>query len=183
MGLGKRIKDLRRSRRMTLVDMAKSTGIDQATLSRMENEKMTGTLGSHMKIAEALSIRLSDLYDSVVNRMNEAKEKAVREKFETFSHSSGAVAELLTSGIIQKKMMPVLLKLKANGSTATEEYPAGAERFIYVLKGSVELILNKQKSTLSQSESLYFDGSKPHTIKNTAKTESRCISVLTPTSL
>lgn len=182
-GLGKRIKDLRVSRRLTLVDVAKQTGIDQATLSRMENEKMVGTLESHMLIANALGIRLSDLYDNVVNKLTEAKEKAVKEKLETFSHSTGAVAELLTSGILQKKMMPILLKLKPRGSTATEEYQAGAERFIYVLKGSMEISLGKQKNALSQGESLYFDASKSHSIKNTAKTESACISVLTPTAL
>jgi transcriptional regulator with XRE-family HTH domain len=50
-GLGKRIKELRKSKKMTLVEIAKKTGIDQATLSRMENGKMTGTLDSHMRLA------------------------------------------------------------------------------------------------------------------------------------
>jgi quercetin dioxygenase-like cupin family protein len=159
------------------------SSVQIATLSRMENEKMTGTLESHIKLASAFGISLPELYENVANKNAEAKEKAAREKVETFSHSSGAVSELLTTAILRKKMMPILLKLKPRGSTAAEEYPAGAERFIYVLKGSIELILDKQRNEVKQGGSFYFDGSKPHSIKNASKSEAWCISVLTPTVL
>ena len=182
-GLGDRVHTLRKSRKLTLVDLAKSTGIDQATLSRIENGKMTGTLDSHMKIAEVLGVRLSDLYDEVVNRLQEAKEKAAKQKIETFSHSSGAVAELLTTGALQKKMMPVLLKIKVGGHTESEEYSAMSERFVYIPKGSVELVLGKDKIKLDTGQSLYFNAALPHHFRNTAKTESWCVSVLTPASL
>ncbi len=182
-GLGDRIHHLRKSRKLTLVELAKSTGIDQASLSRMENGKMTGTLDSHMLIADALGIRLSDLYDEVVDKLHAAKEKAARQKLETFSHSSGAVAELLISGSLQKKMMPVLLKIKPKGHTETEEYSTVSERFIYVLKGSIELVFGKEKRSLNTAECLYFHASTPHHLRNTAKSETWVLSLLTPASL
>ena len=182
-GLGEKIKALRKTRRLTLVQVAKSTGIDQATLSRIENGKMTGTLDSHRLIADALGIRLPELYESVISRLHEAKEKIAKQKIETFSHSSGAVAELLTANALQKKMMPVLLKLKPKGHTETEEYPALTERFIYIVKGAVELRLGKESKLLKQYESLYFSASVPHQIWNRNKSESWAISVITPSSL
>ena len=182
-GLGDRIHTLRKSRKLTLVEVAKKTGIDQATLSRIENGVMTGTLASHMKIAECLEISLPQLYEDTLKKIHAVKEEAVRQKLETFSHSGGAVAELLTTGILQKKMMPVLLKLKSRGHTETEEYSALSERFIYVLKGSVEVHLGKGKKPLKQGESLYFNASVAHHFRNPAKTESCCLSVLTPASL
>lgn len=182
-GLGDRVHNLRKSRQLTLVELAKSTGIDQATLSRIENGKMTGTLDSHMKIADALGVRLSDLYDEVLEKLHEAKEKAIRKKIETFSHSTGAVAELLTTGILQKKMMPVLLKIKPGGHTETEEYAAPSERFVYIPKGSAELTFGKEKKLLGAGECLYFKASTPHHLKNTAKSETWVLSILTPASL
>ena len=181
-GLGKRIRALRKARKLTLVEISKKTGIDQATLSRIENEKMTGTLDSHMRLAEALGVRLPELYDQVISQIHEAREKAVRRRLETFSHSSGAITQLLTTGILQKKMMPVLLKLKTKGRTETEEYPSTTERFVYVVRGAVEILIGKEKTPLHQGESLYFDASKPHHFKNASKGASCCISVLTPTS-
>ena len=182
-GLGARIKVLRKMRKMTLVEVAKKTAIDQATLSRIENGIMTGTLESHMRIAEALSIRLPDLYSEVIEKITDAKEQAVKKKLETFSHSTGVVAELLTTGILQKKMMPVLLKLKAKGRTAPEAYPPLTERFIYVLRGSLEISVDKESKILSQGESLYFDAALEHHFRNARRSEAWCLSVLTPTSL
>ena len=182
-GLGQRIKSLRKERRLTLVEVAQKTGIDQATLSRIENGHMTGTLDSHMKIAEILGLRLPDLYNEVINKIHEEKDKNVRHKMETFSHSSGAVAELLTSGILQKKMMPILLKIKSGGKTETEEYKAIAERFIYVIKGTLEASVGDQKKTLKENESLYFNASAPHSFHNSHKSECWCLSIMTPVSL
>lgn len=182
-GLGKRIKELRKERKVTLVDVARKTGIDQATLSRIENEKMTGTLDSHMRIADALGIRLPQLYEELVNKVEEARDKIAHKKFESFSRSSGAVAELLTGGVLQKKMMPLLLKIKPGGHTETEVFPAMTERFVYVLSGKVEITIVDEKKELKAGESLYFNGSASHSFRNPSKTETRCLSVMTPVSL
>ena len=182
-GLGNRIRDLRKHKQLTLVEIAKSTGIDQATLSRIENGRMTGTLDSHRRIADALGVRLSDLYDSVMQQIEQSKDKKIAHRVETFSHSSGAVAELLASGVFQKKMMPVLIKLKGRGRTETEELPAFSERFIYVLKGSVEVHFGKETRDIGQGQSLYFNASLPHSFKNKLKSETRILSVITPVSL
>jgi len=182
-GLGQQIRQLRKVKRLTIVEVAKATGIDQATLSRIENGLMTGTLDSHRRIAEALGVRLTELYDSVMQQIAEAHDKKALKKLETFSHSGGTVAELLTTGVLQKKMMPVLLKLKGKGHTETEELPISSERFVYVLKGSVSVVLNQLEKSLTQGESLYFSASTPHHFKNKLSGEARILSVITPTSL
>ena len=182
-GLGERIKKLRKSRRLTLVEISKKTRIDMATLSRIENGKMTGTLDSHMQIAEALGVRLPDLYEQVIDKVYQKKDEQARKRVETFSHSSGVVAELLTTGVLQKKMMPVILKLKPSGRTAPEEYSGITERFLYITKGSLEIQVGKETKTLKQGESLYFDASLPHSFRNPLKSDTEALSVLTPSSL
>ena len=165
-GLGEKIKFLRRKQGRTLVDLEKKTGIDKATLSRIERGKMEGTLQSHMKIAEALGIRLPELYDHVLHALEKSRDKKTQEKFETFSHSSGAVAELLATGILQRKMMPILLKIKAGGETEKEEYPPLTERFLFVLEGSVKIFMGQESKILKKGESIYFNGSRPHHLTN-----------------
>ena len=182
-GLGNRIRDLRKTRRLTLVKVAKTTGIDQATLSRIENGKMTGTLDSHRRIAEALGVRLTELYDSVMQQLTESKDKKVLQRLGSFSHSGGTVAELLATGVLQKKMMPVLLKIRGKGHTEAEEYPAFTERFVYIVKGSAELHIGKEAWSLAQGQSLYFNASNPHSFRNRVKTETQILSVITPVSV
>ena len=182
-GLGERIRSIRKARHLTIVDVAKGSGIDQATLSRIENGKMTGTLDSHRRIAEVLGLRLPELYDTVMRQLAQSKDKKVLQKMETFSHSGGAVAELLTTGVLQKKMMPVLLKIKPRGSTEAEEYPSLTERFVFVVRGQVEAVMGREKTLISQGQSMYFSASTPHYFINKLKVESQLLSVITPTSL
>jgi transcriptional regulator with XRE-family HTH domain len=182
-GLGSRIKELRKLRRLTLVDVAKKTGIDQATLSRIENEKMTGTLNSHTRIATALGLSLPELYRNALDSLSVTKEKKALRKFDIASKSSDVTTELLTEHILQKKMLPTLLKLKKDGQLNYEEYPAGSERFVYVVKGVVRLIYAGETKNLSAGESLYFAGSMSHSLKNIAKGESTLLSILTPASI
>ncbi len=182
-GLGQKIKTLRKFKRMTLVEVSQKTGIDPATLSRMENGRMTGTVDSHSRIAEVLGIRLPDLYGDVIERLNQEKDQKIKQKLSGFSHSDGAIAELLTTSVMQKKMMPTLVKVKGRGHTEGEQYPAFTERFVYVLKGKLEWAIGNDKRSLSEGESLYFDASQFHRGTNLLATESKFLSVITPTSL
>ena len=168
---------------MTLVDLAVKTGIDQATLSRIENSHMIGTLTSHMKIAEVLSVPLPQLYDDVIKKIMDSKGEAAKKKIEKLPNAKGVVSELLASGIHQKKMMPVLVKMKPKGYSESEKYADFSERFVYVLKGALEITLDKEKKILKAGESSYFDPSFPHTLRNPQGKESQFLSVITPVSV
>ena len=60
--LGFTIRRLRTERNMTLMQVSDLTGIQPATLSRMENNKMIGTLDSYNALAEAFRMKLSEIF-------------------------------------------------------------------------------------------------------------------------
>lgn len=62
MKIGNTIKRLRKQKVMTLKDMSNLTGIQVATLSRIENDKMDGGLNTYMLIAGGLDLKLSQLF-------------------------------------------------------------------------------------------------------------------------
>ena len=65
MKIGKTIKRLRKQKVMTLKDMYEKTGIQVATLSRIENDKMDGSLNTYMLIAGALDLKLSEFFEKI----------------------------------------------------------------------------------------------------------------------
>jgi len=65
MKIGNTIKRLRKQKGMTLKDMAKITGIQEATLSRIENDKMDGSINTFMLIAGGLDLKLSELFAAI----------------------------------------------------------------------------------------------------------------------
>ena len=66
---GETLRDIRKQRRISLKKMFKITGIQMATLSRMENNKMPGTLEHYSNISRVLGLRLSELFTRLENRI------------------------------------------------------------------------------------------------------------------
>ena len=50
---------------MTLNAMSELTGIQEATLSRIENDKMDGGLNTYILIAGGLDMKLSELFAAI----------------------------------------------------------------------------------------------------------------------
>lgn len=54
----------RKDKKVTLVELAKMTGISKSTLNNIENMKVSPTLAEIEAIAKALNVRMVDLFDS-----------------------------------------------------------------------------------------------------------------------
>jgi quercetin dioxygenase-like cupin family protein len=168
---------------MTLLELSTKSGVALATLSRVENGKMTGTLDSHMHICEALEISLPELYRDLAmsKKQVEVQTKSVRP--DVFVHDKTATSEMLASKILNKKMMPLLIRLNKGGATHKEETKPGVEKFIYVLDGKIVAEVGNEKYNLTKGDTLYFESSIPHYFKNSGNGESRMICVVCPPTL
>lgn len=183
MKIGSRIRQLRQDSGLTLEELSKKSGMALATLSRIENEKMTGTLESHMKICKALGITLPQLYSGLEEEKKGVDVQKEKLRTDVFVHDEKYSSEMLTSKVLDKKMMPVMLKIQPDGTTDREEHKIGIERFIYILDGEIEVAIGDERYQLTKGDTLYFNASIPHRFKNTGSTEARCISIISPIAL
>ena len=128
MHLGKTLKRLRKEKHITLVDLAKKSGVAIATLSRIENGKMIGRVESHIKICEVLGVTLPELYKDFSKKTLEvAKEK--------IGHTLGIQnnrfsSELLISNTHNKKIIPLVIRIAKEERTSTDETKTGIDKFI-----------------------------------------------------
>lgn len=180
MKIGAIIHKIRKTRKMTLNELSKSSGVALATLSRMENGIMTGTLESHMSIAKALDVNLLDLYKDLPSVKKTTEVKTTKDRQDVFVHNARSSSEMLVSKAMEKKMMPVLIKIQKGGSTHKEETRSGVEKFMYVLDGVLEAIVGDEKYSLKKGDTLYFEASQSHYFNNLGKTEARFINVISP---
>jgi len=181
--VGGRLRALRKSQKITLVELAKASGVDAATISRIETGVMTGTLESHMRLATALGVKLTDVYAGV----DEARAKEAvaalspSARTEVYVHQAGKSSmAMLTTDVLKKKLMPVLIAIEPGGSTQREEARVGTEKFLYVLEGEVEARVGEQTHVLKRGSTLYLDASIPHSLKNVTRRPAKCLSVVTP---
>jgi len=183
MFIGKNLRKIRESKKMSLTDLAQKSGVQIATLSRIENLKMTGTVESHLNIARALDIDLPSLYKGVQIEDEPAHAISGTATTESFTFNDKASFEILTTNIFSKKMMPVILKIEPRGATNPEQNPKGSERFLFVLSGPITVHIGDARHRLKQNSSLYFDASVKHFLENPGETAARVISVTTPVAL
>jgi quercetin dioxygenase-like cupin family protein len=87
---------------------------------------------------------------------------------------------MLTTDILKKKLMPVLITIEPGGATHREEAKVGTEKFLYVLDGTLEARLGETTHTLRRGSSLYLEASIPHSLKNVGSRTARCLCVTTP---
>jgi len=180
MHVGEIIHRLRKEKKMTLLELSAKSGVALATLSRVENGKMTGTLESHMRICEALETTLPEFYRDLALSKKQVEVQTKRSRTDVFIHDKSAASEMLASKILNKKMMPMLIKINKGGATHEEETKPGVEKFIYILDGRIEAFIGEEKYNLTKGDTLYFESSIPHHFKNTCAGESRLLCVTSP---
>ena len=181
--IGARLRMLRKSQDVTLVELAKASGVDAATISRIETGKMSGTLESHIKLATALGLKITDLYAGIEEaRVKDAvTHQPASQHGDVYVHQAGKSSiAMLTAEILKKKLMPVLITIEPGGSTHKEEAKVGTEKFLYVLEGAIEAKVGETTHALKRGSSLYLDASIPHSLKNTGHAIAKCLSVVTP---
>ena len=183
MTLGKKLKDFRQARDWSLAELAKRSGVALSSLSRIETGKMTGTLESHLKVARALGVRLSELYASLDVPGPTVELKRAEDPSDQIAEGKGATLSVLTSTPLQKKMLPALLRLAPKKNTQKQRGPAGSERFLYVLKGQLEATVGDQTARAGAGETLYLQASLPHTLSNPGPIPLLALSVTCPPTL
>ena len=181
--IGGKLRSVRKAQGTTLIELAKRSGVDAATISRIETGRMTGTLESHAKLARALGVRLAE----VLSGLEEARAggavsvQAASRRSEVYVHQAGKSSiAMLTNDVLSKKLMPVLITIEPGGSTQKEEAKIGSEKFVYVLEGTLEARVGEEVHHLKRGSTLYFEASMPHSLKNAGRATAKCLSVVTP---
>ena len=183
MKLGARIRSIRKAKKITLIDLSKQTGIAQATLSRIETGKMTGTVASHNKIAEVLGLSLAELYAPLDRRYEEVSHTKKETPRKAVHQGRGCQMELLTHEVTKKKITPLLATLSGNSRTGQEQNERGVEKFMWVIDGEVEVNLEKETYSLKTGETLYFDASFPHRIANPKSKTAKVFIAVSPSKI
>jgi transcriptional regulator with XRE-family HTH domain len=180
MDVGQIIRRHRKDRKMTLLELSRRSGVALATLSRMENGKMTGTIDSHMNICKALEISLPDLYSDLESSTRKVGFRPRKAPPEAAVHARGASSEILAPNVLDKKMMPIMIRIARGSSTHFDRTKPGVEKFIYLLEGKIEAALGERRYSLSKGDTLYFESSVEHRLRNTGPSDARLISVTCP---
>lgn len=167
--VGKKIKEIRKNRQMSLQEVATKSDVTAGLLSKIENFRTIPSLPVLLNVARALEVNLSELVSSVMHQQEQAYifVRNGEEQVEEREDSEG----LEYRSILSYDLTGVDLNLKVNLVTIDlhadrEPIATDALELIHVLKGNVLYGLPEVELSLSRGDTLFFDGRLPHSVKN-----------------
>lgn len=164
--LGYKIKQLRKQEKLTLKQVSERTNLSISFLSQLENGKSSATLESLKKISETLGVNPSYFF------------REPEESGSTIIRNTSLVSDLGDSHFIYRDLTgqmrdplfsPILVALKP-GENQGNPFTHRGQEFLYVLEGTLTVLISKESHELHTTDSIFIDASKPHYWLN--KTES-----------
>ncbi|MDR0315988.1 MAG: cupin domain-containing protein, partial [Treponema sp.] len=155
-----RIKELREVLEISIMDMAKDTGLPLETYTKYENGELDIPISVLYHIANRLGTDVTVLITGEDPRMASVavcrKGKGVQiERYPGYEFSS------LAFNFKGRTMEPLLVFLDSSKPQAAQVAHSGQE-FNYVVEGRMRVTVSKAEYILCEGDSIYFDARLPH---------------------
>jgi transcriptional regulator with XRE-family HTH domain len=183
LDIGAKIKKLRQSNKLTLQAVAREIGFSPALISQIENNNVSPPIATLSKIAKFFDVKIGyffteDEEECGFEIVHANQRKSVSKVFSPPGTTHAYSYESLSYRKQNKKMEPFFLTITEK---ALEEsaYSHDGEKFLFVTKGAVELILDDKSIPLSEGDSIYFDSSIKHRLRSKDGKEVNLLTVIT----
>lgn len=147
--IGKILKELRKDRKLTLKELAEQTEVSISFLSQVERGKSSVTLESLKKIADALKVNPTIFFPE------NTKAEELEEIRQQFYYKD------LSCGMKEAAYAPILVTLQP-GENEGNAFAHGGHEFLFVIEGSLTVVVDEEKVVLEEQQSIMFDASKSH---------------------
>ncbi len=181
--IGAKLKKLRQARKLTLQAVATEIGFSPALISQIENNNVSPPIATLSKLAKYFDVKMSSFFaesdeEPKYEVIRSTDRKAVPEVISRGGTKHGYSYESFSFNMPNKKMEPFLITL-SDKIQDNNTYSHEGESFLYVVKGTFELLLDNETITLDEGDSIYFDTSLEHRFRSKNGSEVTVLEVLT----
>jgi transcriptional regulator with XRE-family HTH domain len=177
--LGRRLRQLRRARGLSLSEVAAGTGVSASFLSMVEKGKSDITISRLMRIVNWFGISIADL----VGGTDHPSPTIVRADERQAVHLGDERLSIYMLSTGRHAMMPVV-SVYAEGGGMADRVRHDGEEFVYVLSGTVELSFGDSTSyILRAGDSAHYRADVPHLFRNAGRGVAKFLGVTTPPNL
>lgn len=167
-----KIKTLRKQQHLTLKDLSDRSGLSISFLSQVENGSTSLAIMSLKKIADALNVPIGQFFIAYEEHQYAVKS----EDHQTFTIEGTPSKFIRISGDFPNRtmesMIVVLMPETEHGPSMTHP----GEEFVYVLEGTVIVIIDDKEYSLKEGDSIHYPSTLPHYWKNPMKQKAKVLS-------
>ncbi len=164
--IGKRIKNIREQKGLSLDELSQMTGFEVEILKGIETNEIQPQLGTVIKLSKALDSAFGRLVSGVGNKLysitRKHEQKIVSRSTSQKGQKNIYTYKSLAPEVKGRHMEAVIVQLEEN--PANEVSIHDGEEFIYVLDGTVFLKIGDDQFELEPGDSAYYLSTTPHLI-------------------
>lgn len=157
LAIGSRIRSVRQAQRLTIDQVAESTGLTKGFLSRVERDLTSPSVASLVTLCQVLSIDVGELFsqpDTHVVRLAEAPR---------ISMGGDGIVEQLVTARSERRLQVIRSVIEPRGEGEKELYSVDCEvEVLHVVAGSFILIFANERFELEAGDTVTFPGREPH---------------------
>jgi transcriptional regulator with XRE-family HTH domain len=179
MDTGARLKLVRESYKLSQRELARRSGVTNATISLIEQNRVSPSISSLKKLLEGIPMTLADFFtfdqppgqDQYVFRAGDQPDLG-----------RNGTRLLLVGATLPSRQMRFLREQYAPGADSGDEpiVHSEGEECGLVTRGTVELTIDGQVNILGPGDGYYFPTTLPHRFRNIGQDEAEIISANTP---
>lgn len=160
--IGKRIKKIRLSKKLTLQEMASKTGLSSGYLSKLEKSKKSPPISTLISIANAFDVTVSVLLgeiseDESVLLVKKNQRVLIAGLGSDFGYSYESLAYAFKGRLMEPYILRVPKELNRHHFFQHE-----GQEMLYVIRGSMLFHYGEKEFNLEIGDTIYFDASVPH---------------------
>ncbi|MBP1326447.1 transcriptional regulator with XRE-family HTH domain [Leucobacter exalbidus] len=174
--LGARVRQLRKLRHMNQQQLAERAGVTPGFLSQLERGKTGATVATARRLASALGIRFTQLFDTdhsdtVLLRARDLPELGLTEGY----------SKRLLSPPAHPNVEIYSITLQPGQSSGEANYVYGdADEFLMCTHGRLSVTIGSDEHQISEGDVLQFRSSSPHRMNNRTDESASAMIVVTP---
>lgn len=162
--LGRRIRELRHGRGMTLEEVGKRANLSKSLLSKIENAQVSPPIATLSRIAAALTVPIGYFFEEDA-REDQALfvPKEARQRVESSNHGPEYTYEHLAhGGPFPRLLEPFVITVEAGSQKQPTLLDHPGEQFVMVLEGEMDYLFGSSVYRMKEGDCMYFDARVPH---------------------
>lgn len=157
------LKRLRGDKKMSLDALSKLSGVSKSMLGQIERGEVNPTISTVWKIAKGLRVSFSEL----LSRPQTECEVVELDSVQPLLEDGGAFRNYMLFPFEPERRFEMLyIELDAGSSLSAEPHPEGAQEFITVFSGELEVAVSGELLRAKSGDALRFSADAPHSYRN-----------------
>ncbi len=175
-----KIRQIRKSKGLTLAQFGEIVGLSKGLLSRIENNQVSPPIATLSKISQGLEVPIATFFEEAGEEQKRYTVTKKHERKQVVRHGTkiGFTYYSLKHMKPPYAMHAFIMKTPPHKKKPKLLFDHPGEELVFLLKGEMEFVYGKEKIRLNAGDAIHFDPSEPHRAQCVGKEDGECLVIV-----